>query len=72
MFLMERFIQGAILLSLLTAWGGAISGEPYLCALILGILLCVTCVRSLEEEENKPILFIQFVVSLGFVSITGE
>lgn len=72
MFLMERFIQGAILLSLLTAWGGANSGEPYLCALILGILLCVTCVRSLEEEENKPILFIQFVVSLGFVSITGE
>ena len=72
MFLMERFIKGAILLSLLTAWGGANSGEPYLCALILGILLCVTCVRSLEEEENKPILFIQFVVSLGFVSITGE
>lgn len=69
---MERFIQGTILIIFLTVFGCLDSKNPYIVFGISGILLCVICKESLEEDRNKLMMFIRYLLSLIFVLIADK
>ena len=69
---MERFTQGTILIIFLTVLGCLDSKNPYIVFGISGILLCVICKESLEEDRNKLMMFIRYLLSLIFVIITDK
>ena len=70
MYTMERFVQGTILIIILTIYGAIHSEVPFLCMLVAGVLLCVICERSMEEEQELRNRIVQLVLTVLFVGIS--
>lgn len=46
--------------------------ELYSCLLILGLLLVVLTIRSLSEQQSKPLLIFQIVLTIAFSAAAGH
>lgn len=67
MYAMERFIEGTILIIVLTVIGLTTTEQPFVCILLAGVLLCIICARSLDEEKNRSwLILVQLVLSCLF------
>lgn len=72
MIAMESFVQGTLLIIILTIIGAVNSGTPFICLLLAGALLCTLCVRSLSEDGILWLTVVQFALSCMFVFVTDS
>lgn len=70
MYAMERFIQSAPLLILLTACAAISSVYPYVLILLSGLLMILFTVRSLSEQPHVLLPVLQLVLSAAFALLS--
>ena len=72
MYAVERFIQGAILIIVLTFIGALNTDTIFKCLFLSGVLLCIICERSFTEERKGITILVQFLLSIAFVFVTDS
>ena len=71
MYKMEEFMQASILIIVLTVSAFFLSLNSYFSILCCGLFMIVFSVRSLSENRNKLLLFLQFLLSAAFSILSG-
>lgn len=69
MYAMERFVQETIFIIVLAIMGLVKSDTPFLCLLLAGMLLCLSCIKSLTDEKAAWLVALQFLLSCIFVMV---
>lgn len=71
MYSIKRFIEETILIIIVTIIGLSVTKQPFVCMTVAGIMLCLSCERSLTEERIRWHLYVEVVLSFVFVYTTG-
>lgn len=72
MFAIERFTQNALLIIFLTIYTCFYTSNPYYIITLSGILLCIVCKESLEEQKINYLRIIRWILNLIFVLLTDS